>query len=125
MGIKAQESSAISEFPDPVGQLKFLAPAVMEILEGVRAVSQVGGLVTEDIYQRLKERSAAQARERFGAANRKPWPNIKVTRIHLEYTTPTVVQAIVLLSNEKRTRAAAIRLEGRNHRWVATAISVL
>jgi hypothetical protein len=125
MGIKTKANSELSEFPDPVGQLKYLAPAVMEILEGVRAVSQVGGLVTEEIYQRLKERSAAQARERFGAKNRKPWPNIKVTRIHHEFTTPNVVQAVVLLSNEKRTRAAAIRLEGRNHRWIATAVSVL
>jgi hypothetical protein len=119
------EKVAQRELPDPVEQLKYLAPAIMEVLEGVRTVSQLAGLVTEDIYQRLKTRSAASARDRFSNEKQLPWPNIKVSRIHHEYTRENLVQSAVLLSTDKRTRAVAIRLEGRHGRWVATAITVL
>jgi hypothetical protein len=113
------------ELPDPVEQLKYLAPAVMEVLEGVRSVAQLGGMVTEDIYQLLKSRSAAKARDRFSNDKKLPWPNIKVSRIHHEYTKSNLVRAVILLTTDKRTRAVAIRLEGRHRRWVATAITVL
>jgi len=97
----------------------------MEVLEGVRSIAQLGNLVTDDIYQLLKSRSAAKARDRFSHSKRIPWPNIKVSRVHHEYTRPNLVQSVILLATEKRTRAVAIRLEGRYGKWVATAITVL
>jgi hypothetical protein len=126
MGSETQlERFGTEELPDPVEQLKYLAPAVMEVLEGVRSISQLGNMVTEDIYQLLKSRSAAKARDRFTHAKRSPWPNIKVSRVHHEYTRKNLVQSVILLATEKRTRAVAIRLEGRHGKWVATAITVL
>ena len=119
------EKVEIKELPDPVEQLKYLAPAVMEVLEGVRSIAQLAGMVTEDIYQLLKSRSAAKARDRFSNDKKLPWPNIKVSRIHHEYTKANLVQSVVLIRTDKRTRAIAIRLEGRRGRWVATAITVL
>jgi hypothetical protein len=119
------EKVETNELPDPVEQLKYLAPAVMEVLEGVRSVAQLGGMVTEEIYQLLKGRSAAKARDRFANAKKLPWPNIKVSRIHHEFTRDNLVQSVILLTTDRRTRAVAIRLEGRNGRWVATAITVL
>jgi hypothetical protein len=119
------ERGATAELPDPVEQLKYLAPAVMEVLEGVRSIAQLGNMVTEDIYQLLKSRSAAKARDRFSNSRRIPWPNIKVSRVHHEFTRPNLVQSVILLATEKRTRAVAIRLEGRHGKWVATAITVL
>lgn len=123
--VAAQSRVEINELPDPVEQLKYLAPAVVEILEGVRGVNQLGGLVTEEIFQRIKSRSTTIARDRFSSSIKKPWPNIKVTRLHHEYTRNDLVQAVILLTTGNRTRAVAIRLEGRNHRWLATAITVL
>ena len=126
MGSTAQlERVEYQELPDPVEQLKYLAPAVMEVLEGVRSISQLGNLVTEDIYQLLKSRSTAKARDRFSNSKKLPWPNIKVSRVHHEYTRTNLVQSVILLATDKRTRAVAIRLEGRHGRWVATAITVL
>lgn len=126
MGSTAQlERVASQDLPDPVEQLKYLAPAVMEVLEGVRSIAQIGNMVTDDIYQLLKSRSSSKARDRFSNSKRMPWPNIKVTRVHHEYTRPNLVQSVILLSTGKRTRAVAIRLEGRHGRWVATAITVL
>lgn len=126
MGSATQlERVATQELPDPVEQLKYLAPAVMEVLEGVRSIGQLGNLVTDEIYQLLKSRSAAKARDRFAHAKKAPWPNVKVSRVHHEYTRSNLVQSVILLATDKRTRAVAIRLEGRHGKWVATAITVL
>lgn len=119
------ERIAPVELPDPSEFIRYLAPAVMEVLGGVRPVAQLGGMVTEDIYQRLKSRAAAGAQDRFSHGKKPPWPNISVGRIHREYTKDNVVQSVVLLSIDRRTRAVAIRLEGFHGRWISTAITVL
>ena len=123
--LATQTRVEVNELPDPVEQLKYLAPAVVEILEGVRGVNQLAGLVTEEIFQRIKSRSTTRARDRFSSSTKQPWPNIKVTRLHHEYTRDDLVQAVILLTTGNRTRAVAVRLEGRNRRWLATAITVL
>ena len=113
------------ELPEPLELIRYLAPAVIEVLGGVRPVAQLGGLVTEDIYQRLKSRAAAGAQERFTSRKKPGWPNLSVGRIHREFTKENVVQSVALLTLDRRTRAVAIRLEGFHGRWIATAITVL
>ena len=36
-----------------------------------------------------------------------------------------VIESVVLVQSPTRTRAVTIRLEGINHRWRATAVSVI
>ena len=36
-----------------------------------------------------------------------------------------VIESVVLVKSPTRTRAVTIRLEGINHRWRATAVSVI
>ena len=119
------EKNPSLELPEPSEFVRYLAPAVMEVLGGVRPIAQLGGMVTEDIYQRLKSRAAAGAQDRFTHAKKLAWPNITVGRIHQEFSRPNVAQCVILLEIEKRTRAVAIRLEGFHGRWIATAITVL
>jgi len=125
VAVRHLDAVAMQILPDPTEALAFIAPAVVEILAGVRSVSQLGGVVTEDVYQRLRERSAAGARARFESGKREQWPTTKVSRVHREYTRNDLVQSVVVLNCGDRTRAVAIRLEGRNNRWLATAITVL
>ena len=125
MATRHLDAVAMQNLPDPTEALRFIAPAVVEILAGVRNVAQLGGAVTEEVYQRIRERSAAGARARFESGKRESWPTTKVSRVHREYTRLDLVQAVVLLNCGDRTRAVAIRLEGRNNRWLATAITVL
>lgn len=111
---------------DASRELAFIAPAIIEVIEGARSVTQLGGLINEDVYQTLRRRAIEQAtlrRER----GLKPasYPKVTVTNIHQESQRPGLIDSIVLLRIKNRTRAMTVRLEHRVGRWLATAITVL
>ena len=115
-----------SELVDASRELEFIAPAIIEVIEGARSVTQLGGLINEDVYQTLRRRAIEQAtlrRER----GQKPaeFPKVAVTKIHQESSRPGSIDSIVLLRIRNRTRAMTIRLEHHVGRWLATAITVL
>lgn len=106
-------------------QLGFIAPAVIEVIEGVRSVTQLGGLINEDVYQMLRQSAIASAvrRRKLGICGE--IPKIEVTDIHQESSRPGLIDSIVLLRMKNRTRAMTVRLEKRVGRWLATAITIL
>ena len=108
--------------PDATEQLRFLAPAVVEVLAGVRTVEQLSPMLSETIYLKLRDRAARAARSRSEANSVVTRPNFVVSNLHQESHRPGVIQSVVLLSSNLRTRAVAIRLESRNRRWLATAV---
>jgi hypothetical protein len=112
--------------PDASRELEFIAPAVIEVIEGARSVTQLGGLINEDVYQMLRKRSIDLAHRRK-AMGLKPatYPKIEVTDIHQESNRPGQIESIVLLRFRGRVRAMTVRLEHRVGRWLATAITVL
>ena len=111
--------------PDATEQLKFIAPAVVEVLAGVRTVEQLSPMLSENIYLKLRDRAARAAMSRAESGSRVERPNLVVRNLHQESNKPGVIQSVVLLSSSIRTRAVAIRLESRNRRWLATAVSIL
>ena len=111
---------------DAARELEFIAPAIIEVIEGARSVTQLGGLINEDVYQMLRRRAIEQAsfrRERGQSAAE--FPRVTVTDIHQESSRPGLIDSIVLLRIRNRTRAMTVRLEHRVGRWLATAITVL
>lgn len=111
--------------PDATEQLRFLAPAVVEVLAGVRTVEQLSPMLSETIYLKLRDRAARAARSRSESNAVVQRPNFVVKNLHQESNRPGVIQSVVLISSNIRTRAVAIRLESRNRRWLATAVSIL
>jgi hypothetical protein len=111
--------------PDATEQLRFLAPAVVEVLAGVRTVEQLSPMLSETIYLKLRDRAARAARSRTESNAVVQRPNFVVKNLHQESNRPGVIQSVVLISSNLRTRAVAIRLESRNRRWLATAVSIL
>jgi len=111
--------------PDATEQLRFLAPAVVEVLAGVRTVEQLSPMLSETIYLKLRDRAARAARSRAESNSEAPRPNFVVSKMHQESHRPGVIQSVVLIKSKLRTRAVAIRLESRNRRWLATAVSIL
>jgi hypothetical protein len=59
IGLSVGEKVAIK--PDASRELEFIAPAVIEVIEGARSVTQLGGLINEDVYQTLRKRAIEQA----------------------------------------------------------------
>lgn len=111
---------------DASRELGFIAPAVIEVIEGARSVTQLGGLINEDVYQLLRRRAIeVSARRRERGQQAADYPNVLVTDIHQESSRPGLIESIVLLKIKNRTRAMTIRMEHRVGRWLATAITVL
>ena len=112
--------------PDATRELEFMAPAIIEVIEGARSVTQLGGLINEDVYQTLRKKSIdlAHRRRAMGLAPL-DYVQVVVTDIHQESNRPGQIDSIVLLRFRGRVRAMTIRLEHRVGRWLATAITVL
>lgn len=121
----APQPATRAELPDPEPILARLTLLVIEILAGSREIDQIARWLTDDVYRHLQKRVvlAARARSLRGRpAHRVPFT---VGRVVITEPRDGVVEAVVMVHNRVRTRAVAIRLEGFDARWRATAINVL
>ncbi|MWV50545.1 3-hydroxyacyl-CoA dehydrogenase [Rathayibacter sp. VKM Ac-2803] len=125
MGFFEAQPATRAELPDPQPVLERLTLLVIEILAGSREIDQVARWLSDDVYRHLQKRVVLAARSR--AAQGRPAHRIPFTvgRVVLSEPRDGIVEAVVLVHNRVRTRAVAIRLEGRDARWRATAINVL
>lgn len=113
-----------SELPDPGQLLENLAGAVIEILLGVREVQQIARFVTEALFDALMERASIARRERARRQQREV-PGFAIGSVHTCHPADGVVESAIVVRSAGRTRAVAIRLEGLDGRWRATALRVL
>ncbi|HWI31324.1 MAG TPA: Rv3235 family protein [Microbacterium sp.] len=111
--------------PDPEPLLTNLTRGVLEVLAGVREVDQLARWLTEDAYRKLVTRAnlATRARSARGVPASRP----KHAILSVRHTSPAdgVVEAVVIVAGQARTRAVAIRLEGMDRRWRATSLALL
>ena len=111
--------------PDPKPLLENLTRCVIEILAGARDLEQIARWVSDDVYRHLLKRVviSTRARQATGRAATRPTFTIGSTTI----TEPRdgVIEAVVIVRGRARTRAVAVRLEGLDRRWRATAVNVL
>lgn len=113
------------ELDSPDQLLRMLAPAVVEVIAGVRNISQLAAHLSEDVYGRLRDRSVKVAQERARQGQAVLAPTLRVGKVKKQEPRDGVVESVVLVQSPTRTRAVTIRLEGINHRWRATSVSVL
>lgn len=111
------------ENPDPL--LKMLAPAVVEVMAGVRNISQLAAVLSDDVYQRLRDKAISVAQNRVRSGLPLKAPMISVGALQRKDPKDGVIESVVLVKSQTRTRAVTIRLEGINHRWRATAVTLL
>lgn len=120
-----RQSTPHSELPEPAVLIENLATGVVEVLGGVRDLEQLGRWLSEGVYRHLLRRSIIAARGRAARGQTPARPVAGVAATRLTYPAGNVVEATVLLHGATRTRAVAIRLEGMDSRWRATALAVL
>lgn len=120
-----RQATPASRLPDPTMLVENLATGVVEVLGGVRDLEQLGRWLSEGVYRHLLRRAviAARGRAARGQSPARPFASVGGSRI--TYPASNVVEATVLLHGPTRTRAVAIRLEGLDSRWRATALAVL
>jgi len=114
-----------AELPNPEPLIANLTRCVMEILAGARDLEQISRWVTDDVYRNLLKRVVISARARQARGSRVVRPSFTLGSTTLCEPRDGVLEAVVIVRGKARTRAVALRLEGLDGRWRATAVSVL
>lgn len=120
-----EQYSSTEELEAPEPLLRTLATAIVEVMAGVRNINQLGSLLSEDVFLRLRERSIRVAQDRARRGEPVQAPKLMVADLHIEHPRDGVVESVVLVHSPSRTRAVTIRLEGVNHRWRAQSVAVI
>ena len=119
------QPTSTSSLPDPQPLIENLTRCVIEILAGARDLEQISRWVTDDVYRHLLKRVVLSARARYASGAAVVRPTFSIGSTTLCEPRDGVVEAVVIVRGRARTRAVALRLEGLDRRWRATAINVL
>lgn len=125
----------VDEFgPQPTGRddlpevepvVRSITHCVIEAFAGARDLDQLARWVTDDVYRALQVRVVLAARARSARGQATQRPAFTIGNVILSEPADGVVEAVAMVHQRVRSRAVAIRLEGYDLRWRATAISVL
>ena len=121
----AHELSSTAALPSPAGMLETLTRNVVEILAGARDLDQIARWVSDDVYRTLLKRTVLSARARQARGERVSRPSITLGHTRVSEPADGIIEAVTIVHGRGRSRAVAIRLEGVDRRWRATAIAVL
>jgi hypothetical protein len=119
------QPTARASLPNPQPLLENLTRCVIEILAGARELDQISRWVTDEVYRNLLKRDVISARARRATGQVRSRPAFSIGSTSICEPRDGVVEAVVIVRGRTRTRAVALRLEGLDHRWRATAINVL
>lgn len=121
----AHQPSPRAVLPGPVPLIENLTRCVIEILAGARDLEQISRWVTDDVYRHLLKRVVLSARARQAKGRTAVRPTFAIGSVSMFEPRDGVVEAVVIVRGRARVRAVALRLEGLDSRWRATAINVL
>ncbi len=119
------QPASTAALPDPTPLLENLTRCVIEVLAGARDLEQLARWVSDDVYRHLLKRVVLSTRARRARAQKATRPSFTIGSTSVFEPRDGVVEAVVIVRGRARTRAVAIRLEGLDSRWRATAINVL
>lgn len=121
----AHQPSSRAALPGPRPLLENLTRCVIEILAGARDLEQISRWVTDDVYRHLLKRVVLSARARQVKGRSPARPAFSIGSISIFEPRDGVIESVIIVLGRARARAVAIRLEGLDSRWRATAINVL
>lgn len=119
------QPTSTSSLPDPGPLIENLARCVIEILAGARDIEQIARWVTDDVHRHVLRRVVLSARARAAKGQKAVRPTFTIGTTRTFEPRDGVVEAVVIVRGRARVRAVAIRLEGIDRRWRASAINVL
>ena len=111
--------------PNPQPLIENLTRCVIEILAGARDLEQIARWVSDDVYRHLLKRVVLSTRARQAKGVTPIRPMFALGSVSVCEPKDGVIEAVVIVHARARSRAVALRLEGLDHRWRATAINVL
>lgn len=136
----ASDDQLFGPQPTPSSQLPPAAPwaarmcqALVEVMHGARPAAQVMRWTTPEVHAALARRGASAARRGVarGLSDRTARPGTvtrtvrtRVTRVRVCHPCADVAECAVVVIDGTRVRAVAMRLIGRDGRWVVEALQV-
>ncbi len=120
-----QQPASTASLPTPEPLIENLTRCVIEILAGARDLEQISRWVTDDVYRHLLKRVVLSTRARQAKGQIASRPTFSLGTLMTCEPRDGVVESVVIVRGRARSRAVAIRLEGLDRRWRATAIHVL
>lgn len=119
------QPTSTQDLPDPALLIENLARCVLEVLAGARDLDQLARWVTDDVYQHLLKRVVLSNRARQSRGSAAIRPVFRMGSTHVTEPADGIIEGVVIAHGTARTRAVAIRLEGMDNRWRASAVNVL
>ncbi|GHH73435.1 Rv3235 family protein [Promicromonospora soli] len=110
--------------PDPTAQVCRVVRAAVEVLRGERPATQLTRWVTPQVYDQLLERGRLMREARQARPPRPKAHPAAVRRVRMVRLGATSAEATVILHDEGRVRAAAVRLEARRGVWRVAVLEI-
>lgn len=101
------------ELEDPVPRAAMLTRALLEVVAGVRPLGQLEPWVSEEVLPILQSLVASRAT--------RPSPAV-LRRVLVSEPLPGIAEVTAVVQRGLRAEAMALRLEGRDGRWVVTTL---
>ncbi|WP_119698171.1 Rv3235 family protein [Microbacterium halotolerans] len=111
--------------PDPAPLLDRLARGAIEVIAGVREPEQMARWLAEKPFLSLIARANLAHRARSARNQTARHPTYVVKSVRVSSPEDGVAEGVVVVQMPSRSRAVAIRLEGIDRRWRATALAIL
>lgn len=110
--------------PDPTAQVCRVVRAAVEVLRGERPAAQLARWVTPQVYDQLLERGRLMREAQQSRAPRPKAHAATVRRVRMVRLGASSAEATVILHDEGRVRAAAVRLEARRGVWRVAVLEI-
>jgi hypothetical protein len=109
-----------NELPDPRQWGRRVAQLLVEVLEGLRPQVQVVRWTNDAVYRQVRRRARPLATG--SRRSRTPVQRPVVGSVRVCEPADGVAEVAVVVHRRHRVHALALRLEGRDRRWVVTVL---
>lgn len=109
----------VCDLPDAGALAIRLVPAMLEVMAGLRPVSQVSRWFAPALRERIQSRHVTALRRGV-----RPIHPPRVRRVHVCTVALEAVEVSVVVAVHGRVRACALRLTGIDGRWLVTALEM-
>ena len=111
-------TTATCDLPAPAQWGRRLVQVVIEVLAATRPASQLVRWSTQEVYDQIVSRIVRGPRPAAGA----PRPRLMVCSVRVCEPADGIAEVSAVVRGQHRVQAVAVRLEGRDGRWVLTAL---
>lgn len=116
---------SITPLGNPEQALASMAIKLSEVVAGTRPIDQVAIMLTDQVYQGLRKRVALKALDRAQNPVKEVIKAVHPIKVIHESPARGVIESVILVKDDKRSKAITIRLENFHDYWRATSIGFL